>query len=165
MLSDSVAQYPTIAVTQGTNSATNWDDDAGRPARERASARRRMVPRPPTLSAAQRSSASPVTMRNGADSVSSHLMLSVPARTKYRLISQKRTKLVNCGRPYPMNRQSPPSPSHPGHRMPSSALSASPPIHAWIPNHPHATTERSSDGTWAPRVPNAARAYTGNGIP
>ncbi len=37
---------------------------------------------PPTFTAAQASSASPVMMRNGADSVSSHLMLSVPVHTK-----------------------------------------------------------------------------------
>ena len=97
-------------------------------------------------------------MRNGAESVSSHLMLSVPAQTKYRLINQKRKKLTNCGRPYPMNRQPSPSLCHPGHRMPSNALIARPPIHVWIPNHPHATRARSSDGTCAPRGPNAARA-------
>ncbi len=49
---------------------------------------------PPTLAAAQPSNASPVTMRKGADSVSSHLMLSVPARTKYRLMAQKSRKLT-----------------------------------------------------------------------
>src|SRR5438876_10776921 len=94
MLSDRVAQYPTIAVTQGRNSATSCEKEAGCPARDRASARRRIVPMPPTFSAAQRSSASPVTMRNGAESVSSHLILSVPAQTKYRLINQKRKKQI-----------------------------------------------------------------------
>src|ERR1044071_5068024 len=158
MLSDRVAQYPTIAVTQGMNSATNCEKEAGWPERDSASARRRIVPMPPTLSAAQKSSASPVTMRNGAESVSSHLMLSVPAQTKYRLINQKRKKLANCGRPDPLNRQPSPNLCHPGHRMPSNTLIARPPIHVWIPNHPHATTERSSDGTCAPRGPNAAGA-------
>ncbi len=57
-----------------------------------------------------------------------------------------------------MKRQSPPSARHPGHRMASSAWIASPPIHVWIPNQPHATTARSSDGRCAPRVPKAARA-------
>jgi len=64
-----------------------------------------------------------------------------------------------------MNRQSPPSALHVGHRIPSSALIANPPIQVWMPNHPHATTARKSDGMCAPRVPNAARANTGNGIP
>src|SRR5512143_692219 len=43
--------------------------------------------------------------------------------------------------------------------------SASPPIHAWIPNQPHATSARISAGRFDPAVPYAARAKTGNGIP
>ena len=42
---------------------------------------------------------------------------------------------------------------------------ALPPIHVWMPNQPHATSARSSAGTFAPRVPNAARQNTGNGMP
>ena len=42
---------------------------------------------------------------------------------------------------------------------------ASPPIHVWIPNHPHATSARSIAGTFAPSTPNAERANTGKGIP
>src|SRR5262249_9831642 len=42
---------------------------------------------------------------------------------------------------------------------------AQPPIHVWMPNHPQATTARSNAGTLAPRMPNAARQYTGNGMP
>ncbi len=38
-------------------------------------------------------------------------------------------------------------------------------MYAWIPNHPHATSARSRAGTFAPVVPNDARARTGNGIP
>ena len=34
---------------------------------------------------------------------------------------------------------------------------ALPPIHAWMPNQPHATSARSNAGTFAPSVPNAAR--------
>ncbi len=30
---------------------------------------------------------------------------------------------------------------------------ASPPIHAWMPNHPHATSARISAGTFEPSVP------------
>src|SRR5436190_3491479 len=34
-----------------------------------------------------------------------------------------------------------------------------------MPNQPHATTARSTAGTFAPRTPNADRAITGKGIP
>ncbi len=64
-----------------------------------------------------------------------------------------------------MNVQSPPRVSHPGQRIPIRTLKASPPIHVWMPNQPQATTERSSEGTWAPTVPNDERAYTGKGMP
>ena len=43
--------------------------------------------------------------------------------------------------------------------------SASPPIQAWMPNQPHATSARSSAGRFEPMVPYAARAKTGNGMP
>src|SRR5690348_10095264 len=46
-----------------------------------------------------------------------------------------------------------------------NVLSASPPIHAWMPNHPHATSARIRAGTFDPNVPYAARANTGNGMP
>ena len=42
---------------------------------------------------------------------------------------------------------------------------ALPPIQVWMPNHPHATNARMSAGMLAPRVPKAARQYTGNGMP
>ena len=42
---------------------------------------------------------------------------------------------------------------------------ASAPIHVWIPNHPQATTARSTAGTLAPRTPKAARQSTGKEIP
>src|SRR5678816_1541121 len=34
-----------------------------------------------------------------------------------------------------------------------------------MPNHPHATNARIRAGTFAPRMPNEGRQYTGNGIP
>src|SRR5687768_9643606 len=42
---------------------------------------------------------------------------------------------------------------------------AHPPIHAWMPNHPHATSARRIAGTFAPSMPNAGRQYTGKGMP
>jgi len=42
---------------------------------------------------------------------------------------------------------------------------ACPPIHVWMPNHPHATNARSKAGRFAPRTPKLARTKTGNGMP
>ena len=53
----------------------------------------------------------------------------------------------------------------PGMMLVKNVLSASPPIHAWMPNQPHATTARISAGRFEPMVPYAARANTGNGMP
>jgi hypothetical protein len=47
----------------------------------------------------------------------------------------------------------------------ATTASAVPPIHVWMPNQPQATTARRTAGTFAPRVPNEARAKTGNGMP
>src|SRR5262245_39931599 len=61
-----------------------------------------------------------------------------------------------------------PAPSRdgqPGTIVLKNVLSASPPIHAWMPNHPHATSALISAGTLDPNVPYAARANTGNGMP
>src|SRR5437660_93050 len=59
----------------------------------------------------------------------------------------------------------PSSAGQPGITVLKNVLSASPPIHAWMPNQPHATSARISAGTFDPSVPYAARANTGNGIP
>src|SRR6185369_1048993 len=59
----------------------------------------------------------------------------------------------------------PSSVCHPGMIALKNVLSASPPIHAWIPNQPHATRARINAGTFEPSVPYAARAKTGKGIP
>jgi len=53
----------------------------------------------------------------------------------------------------------------PGTTLAKNVLSASPPIHAWMPNHPHATSARISAGRFDPSVPYAARAKTGKGMP
>src|SRR5262249_25973697 len=53
----------------------------------------------------------------------------------------------------------------PGTTLLKNVFSASPPIHAWIPNQPQATSARISAGTLDPNVPYAARAKTGNGMP
>src|SRR5260221_6864333 len=59
----------------------------------------------------------------------------------------------------------PSSVAHPGITFAKNVFNASPPIHAWIPNHPHATSARISAGRFDPIVPYAARAKTGDGMP
>src|SRR5439155_22653530 len=54
---------------------------------------------------------------------------------------------------------------HDGITAAKNVWSASPPIHDWMPNQPHATSARISAGRFEPAVPYAARAKTGNGIP
>src|SRR6478609_5062961 len=53
----------------------------------------------------------------------------------------------------------------PGMIEPKNVCSAAPPIHAWMPNQPHATNARINAGRFEPTVPYAARANTGNGMP
>src|SRR5438874_4710108 len=59
----------------------------------------------------------------------------------------------------------PSSDGHPGTTLVKNVFSASPPIHAWMPNQPHATVARISAGRFDPIVPYAARAKTGKGMP
>jgi hypothetical protein len=59
----------------------------------------------------------------------------------------------------------PSSVGHPGTSVLNIVWSASPPIQAWMPNQPHATSARINAGTLEPNVPYAARANTGNGMP
>ena len=47
--------------------------------------------------------------------------------------------------------------SRPGQWIASSLKMAQPPIHAWMPNQPQATSARSMAGTFAPRMPKAGR--------
>src|SRR6476620_12656120 len=59
----------------------------------------------------------------------------------------------------------PSSVGQPGTIVLKNVFSASPPIQAWMPNQPQATSARNIAGTFEPRVPYAARANTGNGMP
>ena len=52
----------------------------------------------------------------------------------------------------------PSRPRHPGTMLAKKVFRASPPIQAWMPNHPQATTARISAGRFEPIVPYAARA-------
>src|SRR3990170_1870275 len=90
ILSESVAQYPTIAVTQGRNRVPNDLGPSLLPRRTSELASIGLMP--PPFAAAHQSSARPITIRNGADSVSSHLIDSVPFQTNHRLMSQNAAK-------------------------------------------------------------------------
>jgi len=57
------------------------------------------------------------------------------------------------------------SAAHPVHTALRLWWMAEPPIHVWMPNHPHATMARSSEGMLAPSRPNEERTSTGNGTP
>src|SRR5580765_9025573 len=59
----------------------------------------------------------------------------------------------------------PSSVGQPGTIVLKKMFSASPPIQAWMPNQPQATSARISAGTFEPSVPYAARAKTGKGMP
>src|ERR1044072_2203229 len=99
MLRASVAQNPTIAVSQGRKSAPNVAPGAGGPVRGPEG--KRIVPTPPARSAAHPSSASPIAIRNGAESVSSHLIDSVPFQTNQRFTSQNAANPRYAGSPKP----------------------------------------------------------------
>src|SRR5262245_30473266 len=83
MLSESVAQNPTIAVTPGASALTSSLVERGWGGFDR------IGPSPPAFHQAHARSASPDAIRNGADQVWSHLIDSVPWTMNHRLISQK----------------------------------------------------------------------------
>ncbi len=161
MFSESVAQNPTIAVRLGANTLRSCPsgifdgcDSIG--------------PNPPALAYAQPSSTRPITMRNGAAHVSRNLIDSVPFRMKWRLMAQKTAKPRSSPgwMPItPLNAAEVSGASTEGRSATRSCQSACPPSHVWMPNHPQATSARSTAGTFAPVTPNDARANTGNGMP
>src|SRR5689334_14471532 len=94
MLSESVAQKPTMAVSWGTKTfqnspvVLNWDFCENTEDTE------------PviwcTFQRAQNMRARPPAMRNGAAQDSSHLIESMPCQTKWTLMSQKSRKQPSC---------------------------------------------------------------------
>src|SRR5689334_21460146 len=81
-----------------------------------------------------------------------------------RMLSpQNRRNEIHCVVGKPLN--VPPSSRQPGAIETKNACSAAPPIHALMPNQPHAINARISAGRFEPVVPYAARANTGNGMP
>ncbi len=79
--------------------------------------------------------------------------------------AQKKRKVSALGTCRPSRVKLPPRAPKSGQRASMKVLSAWPPMKVWIPNQPQATIARRIAGMFAPRVPNEARARTGNGIP
>jgi len=150
MLSASVAQKPTMAVSEGTKKTKN-----SRPVWNLLG-RARIGPRPPARAIAQPRSASPATIKNGAAQASSRLIELLPRTTIYMFQSQKAKKAIHTA---------PGTLSQTGNAVRSMVWIAVPPIQVWMPNQPQATRPRRIAGTLAPRVPKEARASTGKGMP
>src|SRR5262249_31848214 len=150
MFSDTVDQKPTVPFRAGIRNFRNslvlrncgGDESMG--------------PKPPAVFHAQTSSNTPTPSRMGALQPCRNRIDSMPLRITSTLISQKATKQMAV--PYGLSRQA-------GHTVPSNLLMASPPNQVWIPNHPQATSARSTAATFAPNTPNDDRASTGNGMP
>src|SRR4029453_9915832 len=150
MLSDRVAQKPTIAVRPAKKYARN-EASAGRlPGRANSSVME-------ACGHAQISSPAPTHNSNGAAKASRRLIDSEPRITTQTLADQKIMK----------PRTSPPPPScfQPSDRAESSRLTAMPPNSVWMPNQPQATSARISAGTLEPMIPNEERSITGKGMP
>src|SRR4051794_15267525 len=142
MFNATVAQNPTIPVSDGTKKRMN------------SAVVLNLLgvlstgPNPPALLTVNHSSASPTISRNGAPTPSSTLIVSMPFQTTHMLTAQTPKKQT----------QTPPGvPAIDGHAIFAIDQIACPPIHVWMPNHPHATSARSTAGTFAPRTPNDAR--------
>src|SRR5215831_17779135 len=78
---------------------------------------------------------------------------------------QKKRKVSALGIWRPNTVKLPPIDPNAGQRASTKVRRAWPPMNVWIPNQPQATIARRIAGTFAPLVPNEARARTGNGIP
>ena len=115
-----------------------------------------MAPKLPALTRTQIRSAAAITNMNGAPKACRRRMDSTPRQTTAMLRSQKPRKHAH---------KMPRLPAAAGQMTMSIASMALPPIHDWMPNHPQATTARSSAAMLAPRTPNDARRNTGNGMP
>src|SRR6188474_1815770 len=79
--------------------------------------------------------------------------------------AQKRANVIALEIDKPAIVESPPTCANEGHSATANVLIAAPPIEHWMPNQPQATIARKMAATFAPAVPNDARATTGNGMP
>ena len=113
-------------------------------------------PKPPALPVIHHSNNRPTPSMNGAPTPSRKRMVSMPRQMTNMFSAQKAKKQI----------QMPPLKSFAaGQRICNMEKMAWPPIHVWMPNHPQATSARSTAGTFAPRTPKDARTRTGKGMP
>jgi hypothetical protein len=105
-----------------------------------------------------------MTRTKGAAQFSTFRSRSMP-RKMMKMFRPQKIRNDSHSEPVWPSRPGPSSVDHPGIVLTNRVLSASPPIQAWIPNQPQATSARISAGRFDPIVPYAARAKTGNGIP
>src|SRR6185503_2138938 len=151
MLSESVAQKPTIAVTLGANTFQNAPADANFVFDSK------IGPSPwPLAYAACTAHATRIavmTSTNGAARFSTRRSRSIPRTTIRMLIAQKIAKLTHSVGRYPPIALVPSSVGQLGDSDRKNVWSACPPIHALMPNQPHATSARMTAGTVAPKVP------------
>src|ERR1700722_16972822 len=150
MFNDKVAQYPTIAVSEGKKKCRKEPVEWNRLGAES------IGPTPPALCSIQKSSAKDITNMNGAEKLCRKRIDSTPDHTTNILSSQNPRKLAHstagiC--------------AVAGQITAIMAAIAWPPNHDWIPNHPQATSARSIAGIFAPSAPKLARTKTGKGIP
>src|ERR1017187_4329812 len=115
-----------------------------------------MGPNPPALCVMKPSSTSDMISRNGAEKLCRKRIDSTPRHTTNMFSSQKPRKHVHSTHGIA---------AVAGHSTFTIAQIDCPPIHDWMPNHPHATNARNIAGTFAPLTPNDARTNTGKGIP
>src|ERR1700722_7587978 len=150
MFNDKVAQYPTIAVSEGKKKCRKEPVEWNRLGAES------MGPQPPALCSIQKSSANDITNINGAEKLCRKRIDSTPRQTTNILSSQKPRKLAHnttgvCAVAGQM-------------RAIISAMACRPGDDG-IPNHPHASRARSMPGIFAPSAPKLARTNTGKGMP
>ena len=87
-------------------------------------------------------------IRNGADTVSSHLIELGAGPHEVEVHQPEHDEAEELGYAVPHEaRAAAERRSIAGHIAASSALMASPPTQVWMPNQPHATSERRSAGT------------------
>src|ERR1035441_2265542 len=85
-----------------------------------------------------------MSSRNGAEKLCRNRIDSTPHQTTYMFSSQKPRKHGHSTQGIA---------AVAGKRTLITAQIDSPPIHDWMPNHPHATKARSMAGMFAPRTP------------
>src|ERR1035437_7879285 len=150
MLSATVAQKPTMPVSDGIKKRRN-SAVVGNLLGARSTG-----PSPPALPVIHHKSRRPMPSMNGAPMPSRNLMVSMPRQMTAMLSPQKAKKQIHA---------QPGELAAAGQRILSREKMACPPIQVWMPNHPQATSARSTAGMLAPRTPKEARTNTAKGMP